>query len=108
MLSKFRRKCNNLCSRLISWGLRISNYRLPMPSYKESQVKDREFLKRLVHNQDYRDLCLWVAEHRDKALGRLLSSNENERGEYIGQINAYEKIYQELIIEVARKRNLED
>ena len=108
MLNKFRRKCNNLCSRLISWVLRISNYKLPMPSYKASQVKDKEFLARLAHSPEYRDLCLWVMERRDRAINRLLSSNKEEIEGYIGQINAYDKMYNELIVEVARKKNLED
>ena len=104
----FGRKCNNLCSRLISWVLRISNYKLPMPSYKASQVKDKEFLLRLAHSPEYRDLCLWVMEHRDRAISRLLSSNSEERENYIGQINAYDEIYRKIIVEVARKKNLED
>ena len=107
-LETLRCRCSNLLNRLISWVLRISNYKLPMPSYKQSSVKDQDFLLKLAHQAAYRDLCLWVAVHRDKALDRLLSSNKEDREEYIGQVNAYEKLYRELIVEVARVRNLED
>jgi hypothetical protein len=79
-----------------------------MPSYKESQVRDRDFLLHLARQPGYRDLCLWVAHHRDRAMDRLLSSNSDEREELIGQVNAYETIYRKLIVEVARTRNLED
>ncbi len=106
--SRFSKLCNSFSNRLLSWVLRISNYKLPMPSYRESKVKDKDFLGKLARHPAYKDLCQWVVAHRDRAVRRLLSSNSDEREELIGQINAYEQIYNELVRELARVKNSEE
>ena len=111
MLSKCSRKCKNLCNRLVSWVIRISNYKLPIPNYKESSSKyrDKEWLDSLCRHPAYKDLCLWVVGHRDQAVRRLLCSDgRDEYRELIGQVNAYEQMYNELIRELTRIQNSEE
>jgi hypothetical protein len=104
-LSRLWRRCSN---RLLSWVLRISNYKMPMPNYKQVSVKDNQCLEVLSHNPAYKDLCLWLVAHRDRAVRRLISSNGEDYRELIGQVNAYEQIYNEVYRELVRNRNSEE
>jgi hypothetical protein len=82
-----------------------------MPSYKASynKSKDKEWLDSLCRHPAYKDLCQWVVDHRDRAVRRLLSNSDKEEyRELIGQVNAYEQLYNELIRELARIRNSEE
>ena len=106
--TKLCSKCSNsLSNRVLSWLIRVSNYKLPMPNYKQAQVRDSQWQDHLARHPAYKDLCLWVLVHRDRAVRRLLSSNEDERSELIGRVNACEQIYNELVGEMARLMNHE-
>jgi hypothetical protein len=82
-----------------------------MPSYKQhsDRAKDREWLDSLCRHPAYKDLCQWVVDRRDRAVRRLLSNSDKEEyRELIGQVNAYEEMYNELVRELARVRNSEE
>jgi hypothetical protein len=41
-------------------------------------------------------------------MGRLLSGNKDDVEVYRGQVIAFEELYRKIVLEVARKKNLED
>jgi hypothetical protein len=50
-----------------------------------------------------------VVDHRDRAVRRLLSNSDKEEyRELIGQVNAYEQLYNELVRELTRVMNSEE